>query len=930
MVDPAAPSGLNWTNETGTLLDIGAAPDGSNRGFVTCASQHQTLGQRHSMSIGRYQLSADGASIRTTRELDGVSGFSVRDPDAKTRLLALSETQFVTVTASSSVEIGLTVKHRQQGTGSSDFSVLADVGMDAMGLSSMPSPAALAVSSAWDAVYDPARHLVWIYYIDTTGRRLMKTHVSLHTGLAAGDEVEVAADIGPANAVHHAIRVHRGSTIGQQVLITIAARTGTDHDLFYVLEEVNLAPDIPDRRSAPNFDATGPATLQWVFRDPNPSDIQSAYQVQVWNDLTDTLTYDSGKTPSFAEAHTLPGDTLTNGGRWRWRVRTWDRLDAESPWSSAGRFETSASGNVSVTWPPVDNTPTPTADLQVQWAITGAVQDHYRVRVVRTTTGTVHSDTGWIESTATGHLVQGLTSEVEHRIEVTARSNGIESSTGSRLVTPDYSRPIEPVVAVVPVDDAAHIRVEVDHPPPGMDLGGPDGNFEAGSIAGWVTDPAVEVVGTSGALAFSTTTTVAVPAGTRDGDLLLWWTAANYDEQLLTTPAGWTEQQYVPFGETGTDRHGLWLHSSIASSEPASYDLLWGGTQWHSSSGVAVRNIAGFNGWAFTSIDTGEEVVFPSVPVQVGDVVLYLGYTAQSGTRTITPTVVVDVDNDRGVWVGHIRSEQAGDTPPRTFRLTGPQHAMAAAVLLLTPLARFTATDAHAHAGQFSARLLVSGTPPRAGVRPAQGRRVEVIPHHRYTVSYWARTEADLSGVTATLDWYSADGQLLSSSSAAPITLPTGEWVLIQHSASRPPARRGRGMGPTCTPRRTEPRCSWTTSNCAPRATSRRPSPRRSGGPAPGPQSPSSWPRSLPATPIATTSRARAAPTRTPLARSPPTVRAPILLPCRGASGSLGCGSTTPRTPKPRSATTCTGAPNAPTPSTSSTPRTTTWAAPTR
>jgi len=496
MVDASSADGFNnYPNETGTLADLCAVRDAdgnvSNRGFITSTAKHQALGARAAQSFARYQLADDGASIGTVRTLDTAAEYATKDADAKARVLPVSASQCVTVHASSSAGFGITVTHRQQGTGGSTWSVLARASLDGLGMATMPAPTTLAGSSAWDALYDPVTHLVWVYYLDATNpRRLMKTHVNLATGLAAGDEVEVATDIGASGSVNRAIRVHRGESAGQQVLISVANQQGFAEQLLYVAEEINQAPDAPQVTAKANFDATAATTFAWSFRDPNPADTQSAYTLEVWDDLTDTVVYSTGQTTATSSSHTLPANTLANGQTYRWRVRTWDRLGEAGPFSGFGFFATSASGNTTITVPATDLEPLETADVQVVWEVTGAVQDSYRVVAIATATGAVHSDTGWIASTATTHLVTGLASQVEYRIEVTGRAAGVASSTGTRLVRPDYSSPMQPTIALVPVPDGAHLRIEVDNPEPGELLSQLDGGFETGTD-GWVPDASV-------------------------------------------------------------------------------------------------------------------------------------------------------------------------------------------------------------------------------------------------------------------------------------------------------------------------------------------------------------------------------------------------------------------------------------------------------
>jgi hypothetical protein len=80
--------------------------------------------------------------------------------------------------------------------------------------------------------------------------------------------------------------------------------------------------------------------FSWLFTDPNPSDVQSAYQVQVadddkFNPLS--IVIDSGKVNSnsvtYAPVTPLPSYNTT----YYWRVRVWDNYSSDpGDWTTAG------------------------------------------------------------------------------------------------------------------------------------------------------------------------------------------------------------------------------------------------------------------------------------------------------------------------------------------------------------------------------------------------------------------------------------------------------------------------------------------------------------------------------------------------------------------------------------------------------------------
>lgn len=790
LVDASAPNGYNsYPNEVGTLLDVAAVP-GSGVGYVLSTAQHQVMGTNSRQSIGRYELRQDGAGFASTaRTLDAYSGFSVKDPDAKSRVIPLSGTQFLTVNVSSTTDFGATVKHRQWSP--SGFSVLSDVRLDAQGLASMPDAATLSTSPAWDAVHDPAANRVWVYYLDTADpTRLMRTHVDLDTGLAAADEVEVATGVGAPGSANHAIRVHRGATRGQQVLITVANEDSGSHSLLYVTDLLNVPPTQPTLHPRPNFDATGDADFAWTFNDPNPADTQSAYQVEIYDDATDTLAYDSTPTASASTVHTVAGGSLTNGASYRWRVKTWDAAGEESPWSAWGYFATSASGNVTIITPATDNEPLETADVTIQWQVTGATQDEYRVVVVRTDTNTTHSDTGWVAGADTTYTVTGLASEVQYRIEVTIRDTGVASSTGTRLVTPDYTRPVPPVVTAAPVDDDAYIRVSVANPEPGQDLSTLDGTFEDG-IDGWDTG-CPRLIGHHSHLTFGSPATVNVPAGVEDGDLMLLWVTSNFDH-AHTPPAGWT--QPPGYEATTPEGHGATLYTRTASAEPPSYQVAWDDADnWHSATLIVVRGVGNLGEWQIDTTGDTQSATIPSVTARAGDWVLALGHTVSSGTRTITPPLTVLEAPGRGGITAVDERTTSGATGGYTLTTTGTALPMITAALVLEACTALEQSSDQAHSGSYSGKITVTGTPDTAGIRPDETYRVAVTPLSRYTATCWAYSTGGAT-VRMTLDWYDTNGDLISTSSID-TAIPPAEWTRVEHTASAPLNTATVGYGP--------------------------------------------------------------------------------------------------------------------------------------
>lgn len=584
----------NFANETGTLMDISAATVGSDRGFVMSTARHHVLGANAGQSVARYTLNASGTGFSEVWNFyDTFSGFSVKDANAKSRLLPISATQYVTVNTSSSDDFGAVVKHRQQQE--NQFTVLSDVRLDAQELATMPAPGVISVANNWDAIYNPLDHKVWVYYFDAAdGNRLMRTHVDLNTGQAGQDEVEVSAAVGAAGSSNLAIRVHRHHTIGEQVLITVANRTsGGTHSSIYVADTINVAPSQPTLLTRANYDATNAAVFDWDFHDLNSGDAQSAYQIQIDNATTEASAFDSGKVTSTDTFHTLTAATLANEEDWRWRVKTWDGSDVESPWSDYGFFTTSASGVVNITDPATDNDPDiVTANYLILWDVTGTTQDDYKVVVTRTDTGATLVDTGWVNSADEQYLVEGMLSDIEWNVAVTVRDvSDVESNTANRLITPNYNSPEVPIISFDIENDGGYIQLNITNPDPVGDRPNPTTN-EIHRRVYSATNPegAYEVLGE------------ADPNGTFKD-----FTAASgvlYEYRVKAVAGEFFTNSTPTVADSELELQGVWLHDP-ADDEVTVRQFLYGKDS-RSTSIDTITTSQRFAGRTFPVIDYGE------------------------------------------------------------------------------------------------------------------------------------------------------------------------------------------------------------------------------------------------------------------------------------------------------------------------------------
>jgi hypothetical protein len=90
---------------------------------------------------------------------------------------------------------------------------------------------------------------------------------------------------------------------------------------------------------APDYCNVGPAySFRWTFKDVNPGDSQTAYQVQVFEGST--LIKDSGKISSSSNTYAPPSGIFAYNKTYSWQLKVWDSTDLSSAWISGGSFTT--------------------------------------------------------------------------------------------------------------------------------------------------------------------------------------------------------------------------------------------------------------------------------------------------------------------------------------------------------------------------------------------------------------------------------------------------------------------------------------------------------------------------------------------------------------------------------------------------------------
>lgn len=164
------------------------------------------------------------------------------------------------------------------------------------------------------------------------------------------------------------VRITGGNIAGAQWKAILSTADVTKTPLVkpdVVLTQV-YRPQVADPMSVVPIDVDGQVKtatprLQWTFNDPDRADgdLQTAFQVLIYDALTSVLVHDTGKISALPDADAPPPDVVTSplsapdfrGYNWyydvpenalrggytfQWYVRTWDSYDLVSPWTAPG------------------------------------------------------------------------------------------------------------------------------------------------------------------------------------------------------------------------------------------------------------------------------------------------------------------------------------------------------------------------------------------------------------------------------------------------------------------------------------------------------------------------------------------------------------------------------------------------------------------
>lgn len=463
--DPAFIAGAPSAAPDAGALDVAPLTPGATR-LVIAANGHAVVDVSNGQVAG-VAKAAEGSTY-----------------PSKARVLGISGTQFAVVNTRADGALVVTF----YGTNGAQLGQYVSVAVNYYGGNA---------GRAWDAVYDRAINAVRVYRFAAASSTVLEAYtVSAATYLNSA--AVAVATLGAGT--YSQVRVPRGQVDERRVLVTAAtgATLAAADD-----RQGNIAPTAPTLADRVDFDASQPATLAWAFGDTNAADRQTAYDLQVQRVSDSVNVVATGKYASSSQTHVIPGGILVNGTAYRWRVRTYDALDAAGTWSAYDAFSASALGTLTITDPPSDNPAgVDTASYVVAWTYAqaqGYTQAQRRVRLLRTSDGALVSDTTMQASTATAYTVTGMASDVQYTVEVSIVNTNGQTVTATRKITPSYAAPMTPELVVTASDH--YVEVGINNPTPSGDRPEIQRNIVQRRVAGsadpWTT---AGIVGHNGVL----------------------------------------------------------------------------------------------------------------------------------------------------------------------------------------------------------------------------------------------------------------------------------------------------------------------------------------------------------------------------------------------------------------------------------------------
>lgn len=229
---------------------------------------------------------------------------------------------------------------------------------------------------------------------------------------------------------------------------------------------LNQAPNAPILSTRENFDNTSAATFTFTHSDPDPSDGQSAYQLQIVDTGNGLVVVDTGKVASTVGSYTLPSNSIMNGKQYQWRARTWDNTDTDGLWSDYFTFYTSAKPSVVIT-SITEGQSYVLSSMTVQWTMSDPEsegQSAYQVQLL-SSTDEVLWDSGKVLDSRSRSRTLGYTLEndTSYKIRMTVwDAKDVKSESVAVSFNVAYTAPPVPIVEAVAA--SGHIVLTITNP----------------------------------------------------------------------------------------------------------------------------------------------------------------------------------------------------------------------------------------------------------------------------------------------------------------------------------------------------------------------------------------------------------------------------------------------------------------------------------
>lgn len=188
-----------------------------------------------------------------------------------------------------------------------------------------------------------------------------------------------------------------------------------ESDGFFTIKH-NIPPSIPSGLSPGTISAASPQIIgstsplfNWIFSDPDVGDTQSQYQVLVYNGAS-SLIHDSGWITSGLSTYTMPANSLSRNGTYKWQVRVKDNRGAASEFSAFNYVKVNNLPTASIT-SYTDGQQVTDNILTFTWTYSdadGQQQSNYQILGSQDNWATIGYNSGILDGSATSYTTLPL------------------------------------------------------------------------------------------------------------------------------------------------------------------------------------------------------------------------------------------------------------------------------------------------------------------------------------------------------------------------------------------------------------------------------------------------------------------------------------------------------------------------------------------